>query len=117
MQAQTFNDGVVNIYLLKNIAKSGDLPKDGLNFKIGPLHYQEKTVGMSRYWTAKQANTKVSQLLRVPRFQSVNTDDVAIPNDGSQYKIVQIQYPENVYPPVMDLSLERVDVNYDFDRS
>jgi len=38
----------------------------------------------------------------------VSTQDVAIPNDGRQYRIVQVQYPEDVQPPVMDLTLEEV---------
>jgi len=49
----------------------------------------------------------------MPRVTDVSTQDVVIPTDGEQYKIVQVQYPEDVYPPVMDLSLERIDAAYD----
>lgn len=110
---QPFNDGVVNIYSVGNIAGPGNMPKDGLTLKVGSLHYEERTVGMGRFWIALQTQVKVEQILRVPRINPISTQDIAIPNDGEQYKIKQIQYPKDVEPPCMDLSLERVDSNYD----
>jgi hypothetical protein len=38
---------------------------------------------------------------------------VAIPNDGKQYRIIQVQYPEDMEPPVMDLTLEELLQDYD----
>jgi hypothetical protein len=110
---QAFNDGIVSIYSVGNIAEPGNMPQEGLTLKVGPLHYEERTVGMSRFWTALQANAKVEQMLRVPRINCVSPQDIAIPNDAMQYKIIQIQYPKGIEPPCMDLSLERVDSNYD----
>ena len=110
---QTFNDGVANIYSVGNIAPPGGMPKDGLTKKESNIRYKERTVGMSRFWTAMQVNAKIGRLLRMPRVTDVSTQDVVIPTDGEQYKIVQVQYPEDVYPPVMDLSLERIDAAYD----
>jgi hypothetical protein len=112
-QTQSFNDGVVQIYTVGNIAQSGNMPKEGLTLKVGPLRYKERTVGMGRFWTAMQAQAQIAQVLRVPQIRSVSTQDIAIPNDGKQYEIKQIQYPEDVDPPVMDLSLERVEADYD----
>jgi cellobiose phosphorylase len=109
---QTFNDGVVNIYSVANIADAGKMPEEGITIKVSALHYEERTVGMSRFYTAMQNQAKVEQMLRVPRIDSVSSQDVAIPNDGNQYKIIQVQYPKDVEPPVMDLSLERLEANY-----
>lgn len=110
---QTFNDGVVNIYTIGNISEPGNMPKDGLTIKVSNLRYKERTVGMSRFWTAKQADVKVDLLIRAPLLRSISTQDIAIPIDGEQYKIVQIQYPEDIEPSVMDLSLERLEAAYD----
>lgn len=110
---QTFNDGIVNIYSVGNISESGNMPKDGLTKKVGPLHYEERTVGMGRFWAASQAQVRIEQLLRVPRIDSVTTQDIAIPKDGQQYKIVQIQYPPEVSPFCMDMSLERLEEAYE----
>lgn len=109
---QTFNDGIISIYSVGNISEPGNMPKEGLTLKVGPLHYEERTVGMGRYWTAAQAQVRIEQLLRVPRISSVSTQDIAIVN-GQQYKIVQIQYPPGIEPSCMDLSLERLEVEYE----
>lgn len=112
-KTQTFNDGVVNIYSVGNIAQQGNIPKDGLALKAGPLRYEERTVGMSRFWIALQAQARIDMLLRVPRFKNVSTQDIAIPNDGEQYRIEQIQYPADTALPVMDLSLQRLEAKYE----
>lgn len=109
---QQFNDGIVDIYSVQNIAEPGNMPKDGLKIKISNLRYEERTVGMGRYWTAAQAQVRIEQLLRVPRIRSVSTQDIAIVN-GQQYKIVQIQYPPGIEPSCMDLSLQRLEVEYE----
>lgn len=112
-KTQTFNDGVANIYSVDNDASSGDMPKEKLRIKISSLRYKERTVGMSRFWTAMQINAKISRIFRMPRITSISPQDIIIPTDGEQYKIVQVQYPEDIYPPVMDLSLERMVQKYD----
>ncbi len=102
---QTFNDGQVTIYDVD--------PGEAKLKEKAKLRYKERTVGISRYFTALQANAKISYVLRCPRIRSVSTQDIAVPNDGKQYRIVLIQYPEDVEPPVMDLTLEGVKAAYD----
>lgn len=109
---QTFNDGIVNIYCVENIAEPGNMPKDGLVLKIENLRYTERTVGMSRYWTALQNQAQIEQMIRVPRINSVSVHDVAILN-GHQYDIVQVQYIQDTVPACMDLSLQRLEVEYE----
>jgi hypothetical protein len=99
---QTFNDGVVKIYDLT----------DGVLALKHTLHYHERTVGMSRHYTAKQAQVKIAYVLRCPRLRDVSTQDIAVPLDGKQYRIEQIQYPEDIKPSVMDLTLEELTADY-----
>lgn len=110
---QTFNDGVVNFYKVGNIAETGDRPREGLIENVKGVRYEERTVGMGRYWSAMQSNARITQLLRIPR-SKINIGDFAVPNDGQQYKIVQIQTIKEVRPYVLDISLERVEKDYDF---
>ena len=110
---QQFNDGIANIYSVDNISQPGNMPKDGLTLKVGSLRYEERTVGMSRFWAASQEQTKIARLLRLPRIDSVERADVVIPIDGKQYEIMQVQYPPDIEPACMDLSLERLEVAYD----
>lgn len=111
-KSQTFNDGICVIYSIKNIAQAGEKPKDGLAFKAGPLRYDERTVGMNRFWAAKQADARIDRLIRVPRIESVSTHDVAVLNSAEQYSLEQVQYPPDVDPKCMDLSLERINTKY-----
>lgn len=112
-RTQTYNDGVVKIYKVDNIAAPGNMPKDGLVLKVDSLRYEERIVGMGRFWTAKQNHVQIDRIIRTPRLESISSQDVAIPVDGKQYEIKQIQYPLDVEPPSMDLSLERVEAEYE----
>lgn len=107
------NDGVVAIYSVENAAAPGDMPKERL-VKKGELRYKRRTVGIKRHYTALQAGARVDLLLRVPHIPAVSPLDVAIPTlDGKQYRIVLIQTIEDSAPPVMDLTLERLERDYD----
>lgn len=112
IKQQTFNDGVVKIYEIGNAALPGDMPKEGLTLKQ-TLRYKERTVGYNRYYVALQHNVKADLIIRCQRVNSVQADNVAILNDGNQYRIEQVQYPEDAIPPVMDLTLERLGEIYD----
>ena len=117
LQTQSsFNDGLVSIYKVDNIGAAGDMPKEGLILQL-ILRYHERTVGMGRYYAAMQNDIKVDFVIRCPEVRGLlgkNTDIlVAILVDGNQYKIMQIQYPEDAEPPVMDLTLEGLGEAYD----
>lgn len=112
---QSFEDGVVSIYKVSDIALPGDMPVDGLVLKQS-LRYKERTVGLNRFYSALQNNIKVDLVIRCPEVRglSESTNDilVAIPIDGQQYKVMQIQYIEDSKPPSMDLTLERLGEPY-----
>jgi hypothetical protein len=110
---QTFNDGVCGFYSVKNTAAAAKKPVETLELKRGGIRYTNRTVGISRFWSAKQANVQIDRLLRMPYCAAVSTQDVAVTEDGTQYSIKQIQCPEDIYPPVMDVSLEKVVQRYD----
>lgn len=110
-KAQSFNDGVVKVYSVTNTASDGDMPTEGISLKQ-TVRYHERTVGLTRYFAALQANIRVQYVLRCQRMRDISAQDVAVPNDGKQYRIVQIQYPEDTEPPVMDLTLEEVTADY-----
>lgn len=111
MKNQTFNDGIVKVYKLENTAGDGNMPVEKPVLKE-TLRYRERTVGMSRYWAGQQSNAKIDRLLRVQTRRNISTQDVAVVN-GEQYIVKQVQYIENL--DVMDLSLERIEQNYDLD--
>lgn len=109
---QTFNDGLCSVYTVGNIAEDGDLPRDGLTLKAGPLRYGERTVGVTRFWTAAQAQARIDVVVRVLRQDGISTQDVCVLRDG-QYQVLQVQHPRDATPPVTDLSLRRLEAKYD----
>ena len=107
------NDGVVNIYAVENVSKPGDKPLDRL-VKKGCLRYKRRTIGIKRHYTALQVDARVDLLLRVPYQKDVSAQDVAVPSlDNKQYRIALVQTIENEIPPVMDLTLERLERHYE----
>lgn len=105
--SQSFNSGIVKIYETEDVSEPGYAPKELLHEKV-LLRYEEQRTGITRYYAAKQANVEITRVLRCPRMDSVNTQDVAETEDGSRYRIEQIQTVQNVYPTCMDLSLSKV---------
>jgi hypothetical protein len=112
---QTFNDGVLKIYRVDNIASPGDLPKEGLVQKLdSAIPYEERIVGITRNSLAKQEQSSIEQLVRIPRINDISVHDVVTLVDGKQYDVYQAQYINDVEPKCIDLSLTRLEVAYEF---
>lgn len=108
-------DGMIQIFAVGNIAKPGGRPKQGLKPKHS-ARFEERVVGMARYWTAKQASATIDRLVRCYRVESVSTHDIAVVN-GEQYDIKQIQYPPDLSALCMDLSLSRRQDRYEVQKN
>jgi len=106
------NDGVLTVYEVIDAGLPGEMPKKAVRQKYR-LRYDERVVGMNRYWVAKQASATIHMMVRCHRLDDVTTHDVVSLRDGKQYDIVQIQYPPDIFPRMMDLSLERRADKYD----
>lgn len=111
---KTFNDGLVLLYKVGNIAEEGDMPKDGLmQEQMYRFHYE--TIGVQRNYTAMQNDVKLSELISIPKDRSISPLDVAIIN-GKQYEIMQVQHIDDTLPPTSKLSLRKIEENYDIKR-
>lgn len=90
-----------------------------LESRLVPLFvcwYGEKTVGMSRYYAAAQANVRADMLVQVESNSALAADLYAVAEAGEQYRIVQVQrVADEDGLPWMDLTLERLGTNYDTD--
>jgi hypothetical protein len=107
------NDGLMTVYRVENQAAPGDMPAERL-VKKATLRYSRRTVGIRRHYAALNAGAKVDLLLRTWYRPEVSAQDVAVPTlDGKQYRITLVQIPENAAPPVMDLTLERLERDYE----
>lgn len=109
---QEFNSGVVYIYSVEDSAQPGYQPKPSLTLKL-TLRYEEQRLGINRLYLSRQNQAEVEKVIRVPRQDSISNQDVAILESGSQYSIDYTQTVQGVYPPCLDLSLVKVEQNYE----
>lgn len=108
---QPFTSGVVTIYTVTDSARPGYQPVQTLSEKMR-LRYEEQRLGIQRYYVAQQNQTEVERVIRVPRAGAITNQDVAITEDGRQYRIDLVQSAD-VYPPSFDLTLAKIDQVYE----
>lgn len=102
---QDFNDGMLTVYRVTDEAQPGYLPQEKLT-KVVSLPYARRKVGLYRYYQAKQEQTRVQKVLRVPEpAQKIKRLNKVITEDGEEYRIDLVQTVPDVYPESLDLTL------------
>ena len=109
---QSYRDGVVRIYTVTDAAQPGYQPKPALTL-AETLFYQERRVGLQRYYTSKQAQVQVERVIRTQTRPAVNPQCVAVTEDGVQYGIDLVQQVVDVYPASMDVTLTKIEQKYE----
>lgn len=109
---QDFNDGLVTICTVTDAARPGYQPRPEPAPKL-TLRYQERRLGIQRVYLAKQDQVELERVLRVPRTGRVSAQDLAVTEDGRQYRVDLIQSVDGVYPPSEDLTLAKLEQKYD----
>ena len=71
------------------------------------LRYEERSLGIQRYYAAAQNLIEVKRVVRVQKYPDVTNQDVAQTEDGTYYRIDLVQDVVDVYPPCMDLTLAK----------
>ena len=110
---QSYRDGVVRIYAVTDGAVPGYQPRPVLAPLLETLFYQERRVGLQRYYAGRQAQVEVERVIRTQLRPAVNPQCVAVTEDGVQYGIELVQQVQDVYPPSMDLTLVRIEQKYE----
>lgn len=110
--SQSFNSGVVRILTVTDAAAPGRMPVPALSEKIR-LPFEERRVGVSRFYNALQAQARIERVLRVPdpgAAGKISPQDAAIIlQDEAQYRIEQVQTVPGVFPRCLDLTLRVVE--------
>lgn len=106
-----FNDGIVYIYTVHNIAEKGDKHKESLVLKY-KLRFKYETIGVQRNYEAMQSDVQLSELISVYANRGISSQDIAVIS-SRQYKIEQVQHIENTAPASSKLALSRLEVDYD----
>lgn len=111
--ATTFDDGIVKICEVINIAENGFKPKLVLKEKTA-AHFGYETVGVIRFIENKKVDNQIEEAIRIYQDRTVRMEDIAVIEDV-QFKIVQAQHKaddDNIKITV--LSLERINEEYDY---
>lgn len=107
----TFNDGIADFYKVRNTAPKGDKPVNTTVFAVR-LRFGYETVGVNRFYTAKQADVKLDELIRTPMQRQISAQDI-VKISGRFYRIEQVQHVNGTKPPISRFSLSRIEVDYD----
>jgi len=110
--SQTYNSGLLRVYRVTDGAKPGFAPVPVLT-RTAVLRYEELRLGLNRYYAGRQNQVQIEKVVRVPRGPSISTQDVAVPEDGRQYRIDLVQLAEGVWPPSLDLTLAKAEQVYE----
>lgn len=97
---QTFNDGILSICTLE----SND---EKLHLVLENLRYENRTVGSSRYFQAKEAQHKISRIVRIPQVRELSDEDIVVV-ETNQFRILQVQSINDTFPKCWQLTLEKV---------
>lgn len=109
----TFDDGILKIYKTVNVAEPGEKPTYKLELKSEHF-YKNDVLGVTRYYTALQANQKIDAVVNIPEWFDITTDDICILEDNEQYKIQMMQFDKDDNNlNILKLSLERLAEKYD----
>lgn len=110
----TFDSGVVYIFDVTNVNENGEEPQEGLT--IFTKHaYETQTVGVQRYYRAIKSDYLIEEVIDIYDFnEGINTNQVAVTEDGKQYIIRQIQKTKDENGiKILRLSLERNGEEYE----
>lgn len=109
----TFDDGILKIYTLKNIALPGKKPIQGLQLK-SRHYFGFETVGINRFYTAMQVDSRVTDLVHIWQDRSITTGDICVLEDGMQYCCSFVQHTEDENGlRITKITLERLGEAYD----
>lgn len=103
-------DGLLTIYALENTAEPGMMPCEKL-VSVGTAYYSERTVGVTRMYAARGANSRIDALVRCWNTEIPRNGKFVILEDGEQYRIDGAQKIVNI--GAVDLTLIRLEDLYD----
>lgn len=108
----TFDDGILKIYKMKDIAEPGKKPAPQLVL-CSKHYFGYEIIGATRYYAAKQAQVQISNLVRIWQDRSVEAGNICILEDGKQYQCENVQHITQDGLGITKITLERLGKDYD----
>ncbi|MBQ7505314.1 MAG: hypothetical protein IJT79_08375 [Ruminococcus sp.] len=95
----TFNDGRLMLY-------QTDDDDQILKESRRPYRYGDRTIGVKRYYAARQNDIELKKVIHIHQNRDVVSDMAAV-IDKTRYKIEQVQHLDDTNPPCTVLSLSQ----------
>lgn len=93
---ETFNDGVCSLHEIDDDGNAGT--------EKAAIRFQERTVGIKRYYEAMTNKVQIDRLIRIPRQPWITTEYLAVIQE-QVYEIRQVQIIPDTHPKANDISL------------
>lgn len=100
---ELFNDGELDVY---------STSKRVIVQHKAHLRFGLRTIGVTRFYQAKIANSGIDKLISVPLNPFINTNNTLIVMDGVQYTVSQVQEKYDSIPPAMYVTLNKAMPEY-----
>ncbi|MFR8547740.1 MAG: hypothetical protein ACLVEV_03825 [Lachnospiraceae bacterium] len=97
-KVQTYNDGNCTFFLIDEEGNAGSAKET--------LRFEERTVGVQRFYESMTKKFQVDRVLRVPLRPWLTTEYLAVV-DGEVYEIEQVQTIRSLEPKSNDVALHR----------
>ena len=105
----TFDDGILKVYRLENIASKGDMPNNVLVYKSS-FYFSFDNLGITRYYTALKNNQRIESVVNIEFNILVRIHDIVKMEDGSCFRIEMLQREKDESGLLyLKLSLQRLD--------
>lgn len=95
---ELFNDGELDVYSTN---------KRVIVQHKAHIRFGLRTVGVTRFYQAKIANSGIDRLISVPLNPFINTNNTLVIMNGVQYTVSQVQEKYDTIPPVMYVTLNK----------
>lgn len=110
--SQTYNSGLLSVFAVSDAAEPGLKPRRERSLRA-TLPFDERRVGVGRFYQSAQAMAKIERVLRIPRSSvEINIrDQVSVTGSEALYRVEQVQSVPDVWPESLDISLSRIDAD------
>lgn len=105
--------GIATLYHVTETAVDGGMPTRKLS-SFFHTYFADRRIGITRIYAAKGVKKRIDRVIRIEYTEDVLADDIAILDDGKQYRIDivhQVEDENDLY--CTELTLERLETYYD----
>lgn len=110
----TYDDGILQVCEQVKVSENTVKPVTKLKDRCR-FYFSYGVVGVERYYTALRANVQIDAVVNIPGWEKIDSRDVVVLEDGTQFRISQIQPMKDTDGLRMTkISITRITENYEF---